>query len=251
MRILVSNDDGIHSEGLIALVKELAKFAEVTVVAPAEQKSAFSHSMTIHGHLRFEKVELIEGVKAYALWGTPVDCVHAGIKKLCGEKPDIVISGINQGPNLGTDLIYSGTVGAAREAFIHEIPAIATSLCSYTDSDFSYCARLTADICRKFIDDPMNKECFLNLNVPSGEPKGIRICGSLGWLEYDEGYEGISMADGFTYLEIADSEITRHFDESDEDVDFNAVAAGYASLTPLMIDQISHPHCELLKKEYK
>ena len=176
------------------------------------------------------------------------ECVHVGIKKFCAEKPDIVISGINQGPNLGTDLIYSGTVGAAREAFIHGIPAIATSLCSYTDKDFSKCAEMTADICKKFVSDPLNKECFLNLNVPSGNPKGIRICGTIGWLEYDEGYKSMTLADGLSYLEVADSEITRHFDENDEDVDFNAVSAGYASLTPLMIDQISHPHCEQLKK---
>lgn len=250
MRILISNDDGIDSIGLLELAKEMKKLGEVTVVAPHQQKSAFSHSMTIHGHLRIEERNLLEGVKAYALWGTPVDCVHVGIRKLCKEKPDIVVAGINQGPNLGTDLIYSGTVGAAREAFIHEVPAIAVSLCSYTDHDFSYCAALAREITEQFVNDPLNKECFLNLNVPSGKPKGIRVCSTMGWLEYDEGYKTVILEDGNTYLEVADSEITNHFSQDDPDVDLNAIEEGYASLTPLMIDQISHNHTEILHRKY-
>ena len=251
MRILVSNDDGIEAEGLLALVKELTRIGEVTVVAPSEQKSAFSHSMTIHGHLRYEERDLYPGVKAYALWGTPVDCVHVGLKKLCSQKPDIVVSGINEGPNLGTDLIYSGTVGAAREGFIHGIPAVAVSLCSYTDRDFSYCARLARETVESFIDDPLSKVCFLNLNVPSGKPKGIRICDKLGWLEYDEGYKTITFEDGNSYLEVADAEITRHFAEDDESVDYNAINAGYASLTPLQLDQIAHEFIEPLHKYHR
>ena len=248
MHILISNDDGIEAEGLLALVKELSKIARITVIAPSEQKSAFSHSMTIHGHLRYEKRDIYPGVEAYAIWGTPVDCVHVGIRKLCTEKPDMIVAGINEGPNLGTDLIYSGTVGAAREGLIHGFPAIAVSLCSYTDKDFSYCAKLARETVERFINDPGNKEYFLNLNVPTGKPKGLKICDKLGWLEYDEGYRSITFEDGNSYLEVADAIITRHFSEDDDNIDYNAIRDGYATLTPLHLDQISHDHVELIKK---
>ena len=243
MNILISNDDGIQAPGLLCLVKEMSKIGKVTVVAPDSQRSAYSHSMTIKGFLRYEKRDIYPGVDAYAVWGTPVDCVHAGIKKLCKEKPDIVISGINHGPNMGTDLIYSGTVGAAREGFILQIPAIAVSLTDYSSTDYSYAAEMARELAVRFVDDPVNKYCFLNLNVPSGEPKGIRVCGTIGWRDYDEGYDSVLKEDGYTYLVVSeDATITEMFDISDQDIDVNAVNDGYAALTPLFLDQIAH-HC--------
>ena len=251
MNILVSNDDGIDSPALLALVNELRSIGKVTVVAPNTQKSAFSHSMTIHGDIRYEKRKLFEDVEAYAIWGTPVDCVHIAIRKLCRERPDIVISGINQGPNMGTDLIYSGTVGAAKEGFLMGIPAIASSLCSYTSHDYQYAAGITRDLALSFVNHPDNDKFFLNLNVPEGKPKGIRVCGTIGWRDYDEGYESITKEDGYTYLVVGLESITDHFSKDNPDIDVNVVDWGYASLTPLMADQIAHDYHLTVKEIYE
>ena len=158
MNILVTNDDGIKAAGLRAIVKELASLGNVYVVAPNGQCSAYSHKMTLRGSLRFEEREVPGAKKAFALWGTPVDCVHVGCNFLVGEKIDLVVSGINKGPNLSTDIIYSGTIAAAREAFIHHIPSVALSLNSFTVRDFL--TRLLSPFSNSSYSSAARQSCF-------------------------------------------------------------------------------------------
>ena len=128
MNVLITNDDGIDFEGLRALAEVFSKSFDVYVVAPEGERSSHSHHLNIRGKLRYEEREMPFAKKAYALWGTPADCAHMAIHALLKEKIDLVVSGINRGANVSTDIIYSGTIAAAREAFIYRIPAMALSL---------------------------------------------------------------------------------------------------------------------------
>ncbi len=251
MNILVSNDDGIKSAAMKALVSELCKIGKVTVVAPNSQRSAFSHSMTIHGDLRCEKMDYMEGVEAWAIWGTPVDCVHIAMNTIVREPLDLVVSGINQGPNLGTDIIYSGTIGAAREALIYGCPALAVSLDSYTSKEYETAAVLAREVALSFAKRSDNREYLLNLNVPDGEVKGLLVCDLQGHRAYDEGYELVEKEDGHTYFSVGEGVITDNFDPDDLRYDINAIAAGYATLTPLTLDQTSHAHVQTIREAFE
>ncbi|MBR2685552.1 MAG: 5'/3'-nucleotidase SurE [Erysipelotrichaceae bacterium] len=251
MNILVSNDDGIKSEAMKALVRELSKLGKVTVVAPNSQRSAFSHSMTIHGDLRAEKVDYLEGVEAWAIWGTPVDCVHIAMNTIIKEPLDLVVSGINQGPNLGTDIIYSGTIGAAREALIYGCPALAVSLDSYTSKDYQTAAEYAREVAAAFVKREDRFQYLLNLNIPVGEVRGLLVCDLQGHRSYDEGYQLVTKEDGHTYFMVGEGIITDEFDPDDLRYDINAISAGYATLTPLTLDQTSHAHVEAIREAFE
>lgn len=241
MNILVSNDDGINANGLRELVKELSRLGDVYVVAPDSERSANSHHFTLSGRLKIEEREIEGAKKAYALWGTPSDCVHAGILYLI-ENVDLVVSGINQGWNVSSDLIYSGTVAAARQAFMENIPSIAFSFNSYTKKDFRLPARLAKIITEKYIREPHNRDYFLNVNFPDlplEEIKGMKACGTYGKIFYDEHYE-IESEDGVDYLRIHGADMRYDFDTTDMDIDINALEAGYITITPLYNNHINH-----------
>ena len=166
MRILVSNDDGIMADGLITLVKRLSEEHEVYVAAPDRQRSAYSHSVTYF--LRDLHARLIEVPGAYKAWsvdGTPADCVYAAVCGLMEEAPDLVVSGINRGWNVSYDCIYSGTVGAASEGTILGIPSIAVSLASDRPYEFETSAEITAQLLKRFMEDPDRYEYVLNVNI--------------------------------------------------------------------------------------
>ena len=140
MIILVSNDDGIHSEGIRALEEALAAIGEIYTVAPDREQSAVSHSLTLHRPLRIEEI----APRRFAVNGTPTDCVNLAVKGFLPVRPHLVVSGINTGPNLGSDITYSGTVSAAMEGVVSGVPAIAVSLADYYDWDFAYGASFAA-----------------------------------------------------------------------------------------------------------
>ena len=144
MRILLTNDDGIFAEGLQVLVQEIKKIAETYVVAPDHEQSATGHAITMHRPLRAEKIRYFhsENVPAWFVNGTPADCVKLGVEALLPTRPDLVVSGINRGANLGTDVIYSGTVSAAIEGTVLGIPAVAVSLTEYDNPRYEYAAQL-------------------------------------------------------------------------------------------------------------
>ena len=242
MRILVSNDDGIEALGIKALVQELSKEHEVFVVAPHTQKSASSHSLTISGSLKVKEMNLYGNVKSWAVYGTPADCVHLAIKRLLKEKPDMIISGINQGFNISSDCIYSGTVAAAREGFIQGIPAIAVSLDSFISTDFSYAAKVARHIAERFIDDEHNLEYMLNVNVPSvayDQIMGYKVCEFAGIRDYDENFTHTQDED-YHYYEVGVLDILTRTKGDGLEYDYIALKANYVTITPLDIDLVNH-----------
>src|SRR5829696_8439246 len=171
-RILVTNDDGVHSEGIHALARALRALGEVLVVAPHIEASAIGHALTLRRPLRMERLR--ESV--YEVDGTPTDCVNIGITKLYGARPDLIVSGINKGYNLGDDVTYSGTVSGALEGALLGVPSIAVSQERSSDVyDFSHAAAAAAAIAERVLRDGLAPPTFLSLNVPAGKPKGFRL----------------------------------------------------------------------------
>ena len=186
--ILLSNDDGIFSEGLSALRQEIKKIGDVAVVAPDTQKSAVGHAITVKEPLRVEKYLRNSRFFGYAVSGTPADCIKLAILSIVERKPDLVISGINHGANTSLNVIYSGTVSAATEGTIFGIPSIAVSLASYASLDFSVAASFARKLARMVLRKGLPKGTFLNVNVPAARKKeitGVRITrqGTGGWIE--------------------------------------------------------------------
>jgi 5'-nucleotidase len=170
--ILVTNDDGVHSEGIISLSDALQSLGEVMVVAPAHEMSAASHSLTLTRPLRLDRID----DRHYAVDGTPTDCVTLAMNHLLrGKPPDLVVSGINKGGNLGEDLSYSGTVAGALEAAIYGLPGIAVSLVTRVDFDFRYAAAFAVEVARMVLNDGLPAGTLLNVNVPPGPIRGARV----------------------------------------------------------------------------
>lgn len=171
--ILVTNDDGVHAPGIKALAEKLRDVGEVTVVAPATEMSAVSHALTISEPLRFDHLE----DRTFFVEGTPADCVNLAVGKLLPKPPDIVVSGINRGANVGDDIAYSGTVAGAREAAMLGVPSIAVSLATKEkDADYSTAARFAAEMVEVVIKKKdWGRRTFLNVNVPNEKVKGVRV----------------------------------------------------------------------------
>lgn len=178
MKILLTNDDGIFSEGIQALRQELSKIAKVVVIAPDRERSAVGHSLTLHKPLRIIPIIIKNENFGYAVNGTPTDCVVLGLKDIFKKKPDLIVSGINRGANLGGDLTYSGTVSAAMEGAVHKIPSFAISIASRRVKDFSFAARFAVHLAKIVLKNGMPHFSFLNVNVPNireNEIKGVEI----------------------------------------------------------------------------
>ena len=165
--ILVTNDDGIHAPGIQALVQSLKSIGTVTVVAPITEKSAVGHAITVSDPLRVTEVDHDGVFFGFAVNGTPADCVKIAVKCLLDRPPDLVISGINQGSNTATNVIYSGTVSAAAEGAIMGIPSMAVSLTSFTSKDFSYAGKVTCQIATEVLKKGLPPRTCLNINVPA------------------------------------------------------------------------------------
>ena len=162
MRILLSNDDGYQAKGLRTLAEGLVDLAKVTIVAPDRNRSGASNSLTLDAPLRVEQVES----DIYSVNGTPTDCVHVAITGLLDEEPDMMISGINHGANLGDDVLYSGTVAAAMEGRFLGLPALAVSLVEKDGHNFETAVSVTRSLIERMIDDPLPRDTILNINVP-------------------------------------------------------------------------------------
>lgn len=239
--ILLTNDDGIYARGLFILKQALDQIAAVTVVAPERNQSAVSHKITMHKPLRMHDATLGDGSRGYACSGTPADSVRVGLSTVFSEQPDLVVSGINTGHNMGIDVHYSGTVACAREAVIQRLPAVAVSTAypklgeKVADSVWQTTAEIAAEICVKVLESGLPEKVFINLNTPGlakEEIKGIRLTriGSRNYSLYS-----IERQDPFgrPYYWPAGS---GPIDEDGPDTDVGAVAAGYVSLTPITVD---------------
>ena len=174
LRILITNDDGVHSEGLLALRKALETVGDVLVVAPDRPRSASGHSITLHKPLRMEPVKMRDGFTAYASNGTPTDCVSLGMIDLAEGNVDLVVSGINHGPNLGWDLTYSGTVSAAMEGIVLGVQSFAISVAKYEEVSYEYAAQFAAHLAQILFKNNLDSSVLLNVNVPGVEPDEIQ-----------------------------------------------------------------------------
>ena len=244
MRVLLTNDDGIGAAGLHALRRALAELEgiETHVIVPDSNRSATARSITTRSPLSVEEVELDDGAIAYATDGTPVDCVRFGDLGLVGERPDLIVSGINHGSNLGDDITYSGTVAAALEGIVLGIPAIAISQQSGAREmgflpgrrfDFTIAAGLGAELVRLLVADQLPAETLLNINCPAGEPTGIEVT-RLGKRLYNDELRLVDEdGDGRRRYEIYGFEPSF---EDEPGTDLSAVAQGRISLTPVHFD---------------
>lgn len=246
-RILVTNDDGITAPGLHALYLALAELGEVTVVAPDAEQSAVGHAITTMTPLRIKKVALEGGIVGYAVNGTPADSVRLAILTICPTPPDLVVSGINLGPNTATNIIYSGTVSAATEARILRVPSMAVSLATFTDpiweTPATFARLLAADVLAHGLPDRV----LLNVNVPNillDKVKGIRVTrqGNSG---YNERYETRSDPRAVPYYWQAG---TYRMTDVDEETDALAVDQGYVSVTPVSFDLTAHDFLSALAR---
>ena len=240
-RILVTNDDGVRSEGLHALADALRSLGDVTVVAPHIEASAIGHALTLRRPLRVQEV----GDKVYEVDGTPTDCVNIGVTHIYRENPDLVVSGINKGYNLGDDVTYSGTVAGAMEGALLGIPSIAVSLARCDGKyDFHPAASAAASVAAVMLRQGLAARTFLNVNVPPGEPRGTRVT-------VQAKRNHVTVVDAridprnqpYYWIEEGQNEWEPH-DRSD----YQAVKDGYVSITPLQPDLTAYDMLDLLEE---
>ena len=231
MLILLTNDDGVHSRGLTALRDDLIKTHDVRIVAPERERTCVGHAITLHKPLRIKEID--QGV--YSTNGSPADCIYLGIQVILNKKPDLIISGINTGPNMGRDVNYSGTVAAAKEGAFLGVPSIAVSMCARQGFRFHDAAQITHSIINIIGDNPFLKDTFLNVNIPNiphEQLKGFMVT-RLGKRIYNEKVlERVDPRGGKYYWIGGNAEDYEHI----RGTDFYAVEKGCISITPLSLD---------------
>ena len=252
MNILVANDDGILADGIKALVSELSENYRVYIIAPDRERSAAAHSITLNSPLRVDEVEPKYGaIRSWAVSGTPGDCVKIGVSAILkdDEKPDLVISGINHGPNLGHDIIYSGTVSCTIEGAMMNIPSIAVSLNSYKPQfeDFKFSAKFIDSLIPKLKDFTFPEKSVLNINIP-GIPQdditGVAVT-EMGGRMFTDNYEKRIDPRGNTYYWMAGKLST---EKEKENTDIYAIRQNKISITPLTFNLTRKDVLEDLEK---
>ncbi len=253
MRILLTNDDGISAPGLQAARRALVELdgIEVDVIAPDSNRSAIGRGITTRSPLSVEEVTFEDGRVGYATDGTPVDCVRFAELGLVGGRPDLIVSGINHGANLGDDITYSGTVAAAFEGIVLGVPAVAFSQQSSAGGlgyvsgrfDFTVAAAFAAQLVSRLVEESMPEATLINVNCPACEPKGIEVT-KLGKRIYNDELKLIKEDDGRRHYEIYGWQPGY---EEIEGTDLNAVAEGRISVTPIHFDLTDHGGLESLR----
>jgi 5'-nucleotidase len=244
MRLLISNDDGIYALGILALANTMAEAGhEVSVVCPDRERSATGHGLTLHQPIRAEIVESVfhPNIKAWACDGTPSDCVKLALWALLDSPPELVLSGINQGANLGTEILYSGTVSAAMEGLIEGIPSVAFSLTSYTSKDFAGAAKFAKILVEQLAQKPKLDSMLLNVNIPaveSSQIKGVKFTRQ-GVRRYVDVFDKRVDPRGKTYywltgevLEDVEPPVSFNLPENIP-FDVHVIRDNYISITPL------------------
>ncbi len=246
LRILVTNDDGVLAPGLHCLVCELAKVGKVFVAAPDQERSATGHAITMFQPLRAKPAVVPGAEAAYAISGTPADCVKLAIDGLFRREIDLIVSGINRGANLGTDVLYSGTVSAALEGVMLGLPAIALSLAEFINPDFELVAKLSRHLIQALRERSWPADTLLNVNFPPlklTEVRGIKVT-TLGRLHYDNPILERKDPWGGTYYWLA-GQIPE--DNNGEHTDVWAVKNGYVSVTPIHFDLTNYRLLDTIK----
>ena len=245
--ILISNDDGVFAPGIYALWQAMSEIGETIVVAPNTEKSAVGHAITISDPIRIEEVRRSNGFKGYAVNGTPADSVKIAVKSIMKKKPDIIISGINAGANVGQSLLYSGTISAASEGTLLGIPSIAISLDALRDMDFSTSKVVAKKIVNKVLEYGLPNETLLNVNIPKDTQGGIK--------GYQITHQGaIYFKDHFEMREDPRGRIyywmTGDVKDTDKELESDGVAIkeGYVSITPLQLQMTNFDFIEKLNE---
>ena len=253
MKIIITNDDGLYAEGLVSLVERLSLDHEILVAGPHRERSATSHSVTIHERILVHEEKIQKNLSIYAVEGTPADCIKWAVSE-SGFKPDWIVSGVNRGANTGISLFYSGTVAAAREGAINGIPSLAVSLCSRTFEDFKPATEWAAKLLDYFGEQNAIEPLLLNLSIPPRTLKEIR---------------GLKLArqapsrfiEEFLHFEpdqLEKESKSRHYQlaggihllSSDGTGDEELMREGWATLTPLSIDQTDYKILDLLRVKF-
>jgi 5'-nucleotidase len=241
MQILLTNDDGIHAPGIHAAYQALLPLGDVIMVAPERPRSAAGHAITLHKPLRLTQTRFDNGITGWASSGTPTDCVTLGYDLVMKGRCDLVVSGINAGPNLGWDLTYSGTVAGAMEGAVLGLPAIAVSVAADHGRDaidYQSAAAFTAQIARKLLEHPLPANHFLNVNVPNiplDEIEGVRIT-KQGRREYvDRIIERMDPSGRPYYWQAGHIK-----DTPEDDTDVHAILEGFVSVTPIHLDMTAY-----------
>jgi 5'-nucleotidase len=245
--ILVTNDDGIYAQGIYALYKAMKKLGKVCVVAPESERSAVGHALTLSDPLRVWEVERNGRMFGYAVNGMPADCVKIGVKAILEKKPDLVVSGINQGPNTAINVIYSGTVSAATEGTLMGIPSIAFSLTSFRKQMFDFASAFATHLATKILESGIPTGTMLNVNIPAvdrTEIKGVKITRQ-GEGRYEEFFEKRIDPMNRNYYWLAGRKLQL---DSDPDVDDVAVLDNYIAITPIQFDMTNYKVMEDLHK---
>ena len=232
-RILITNDDGIHAEGIKALERSLAAVGEVTVVAPDREMSASSHSLSVNVPLRVYPFD----ERHFAVTGTPTDAVILALYSILPAKPDLVVSGINPGSNLGENILYSGTVAAAMEAALHGVPSFALSLASRKNRDFSAAESFAAQLAAGVLAEGLPAGVTLNVNVPRGEVRGVSITRQSQKISQNLVHEKKDPR-GRSYYWLDE---TSRLEDAEPHSDYAAIFRHEISVTPLQVDRTHQP----------
>lgn len=247
MTILLTNDDGIAAPGLNALYNVISKFYPVEIVAPESEQSAVGHAITIYNPLRVKKIFHGDNFFGYAVNGTPADCVKIAVKAILKKPPRLLISGINLGANIGTNLIYSGTVSAATEATIFNIPSFAISLTTRIEPDFSFAAEFALKTAQLIFKNGLPERTTINVNIPA-VPKskiaGVRVV-KQGKSRVVEKFDKRMDPAGNTYYWMAGEMRT---DEDDENADEGTIRQNMVSITPIHYDMTDYKSIDIIKK---
>ncbi len=242
MKILLTNDDGIHSEALIGLYKVLSQAHECTVIAPERENSAIGHAITLMHPLRVRRMK-IKGMSGYAVSGTPADCVKIGLKALVKKKPDIVVSGVNIGLNVGANLIYSGTVSAAVEASISGISAISISQKLSKNMDLNIGGRIMNQLLINLKKVLLSQKILININIPAGKIRGVKLTHQASSVSKESTEKRIDPR-GIAYYWLKGGLVSS---DKDKHSDETAVSKGYISVTPLHFDMTDYGVMKKLK----
>tara|TARA_B100001250_G_scaffold6697_1_gene5649 strand:- start:5355 stop:6113 length:759 start_codon:yes stop_codon:yes gene_type:complete len=247
--ILLTNDDGIFSSGIYALWEVVNPISNPFVIAPKNQQSAMSHALTLSKPLRVERIKRVNEFKGWSVSGTPIDCVKIGLKKFLAVAPDLLVSGINKGSNLGKNIFYSGTVSAAHEGVLNNIPSIAISLNSFQSKNWECSKAIALKVINYVLQNELPKGTFLNVNIPNCQLKEVKgiIITEQGNQYFNDTFKKRIDPRKSDYYWI-DGKII----DKDKDLKFDgyAVANNYVSITPIKYDITSYSYIKNLKKDF-
>ena len=246
--ILITNDDGFSSKGIKALINAVKNLGKILIVAPDSPQSGMGHAISVNKPIRCYKTNFFDSVEAYCCTWTPVDCIKMGLYLLKDKKPDLILSGINHGSNVSTNILYSGTMSAAVEGALSGIPSVGYSLTDYyDDADFQYSEKIVQIISKKVIKEGLKKGTCLNVNIPNikeNQIKGIKVCRQ-GRAFWDDTFDHRKDPLGKDYYWLTGSFSSK---EQALDTDINYLENNYVTIVPTQFDMTCHDSVDELKK---